>query len=112
MIEPITPQQFNNNLTLIALDAVRHLAITLNECYRKFWSRDSAEILASLNANIPLALERFHANTALGTAINAQLEASGDALRVIVTMPEGYSFQNGAFTHSSPSPETPLENDE
>jgi hypothetical protein len=110
MIEPITPQQYNNNLTLIALDAVRHLAITLNECYRKFWSRDSAEILASLNASIPLALERFHANTALGTAINAQLEASGDAFRVIVTMPDGYSFQNGAFAHSSPSPETPLEN--
>jgi hypothetical protein len=110
MIEPITPQQYNNNLTLIALDAVRHLAITLNECYRKFWQRDSAEILASLNANMTLTLERFHANTALGTAINAQLEAAGDALRVIVTMPDGYSFQNGAFTYSSPSPETPLEN--
>ena len=108
MIEPITPQQFNNNLTLIALDAVRHLAITLNECYRKFWSRDSAEILASLNANIPLALERFHANTALGTAINAQLEAAGDALRVIVTMPEGYSFNGTAFIFAQPDP---LEND-
>jgi hypothetical protein len=107
MIEPITPQQYNNNLTLIALDAVRHLAITLNECYRKFWSRDSAEILASLNANITLALERFHANTALGTAINAQLEASGDALRVIVTMPEGYAFDGAAFafTHSEPPQE-------
>jgi hypothetical protein len=100
MIEPITPQQYNNNLTLIALDAVRHLAITLNECYRKFWQRDSAEILASLNASIPLALERFHANTALGTAINAQLEAAGDALRVIVTMPDGYAFNGTAFTHS------------
>lgn len=111
MIEPITPQQFNNNLTLIALDAVRHLAITLNECNRKFWSRDSAEILASLNANIPLALERFHANTALGTALNAQLEAAGDALRVTIVMPDGYSFENGQFTYSSPSPETPLEHD-
>jgi hypothetical protein len=101
MIEPITPQQYNNNLTLIALDAVRHLAITLNECYRKFWQRDSVEILASLNANIPLSLERFHANTTLGIALNAQLEAAVETLRVITTMPDGYAFTDGAFTYST-----------
>ena len=94
MIEPITPAQFANNLTLIALDAVKHLAVTLNECYRKFWDRDTAVILDALNANIPLALERFHANTALGTALNEQLAASGESLRVIVVMPDGYSFDN------------------
>jgi hypothetical protein len=102
MIEPITPQQFNNNLTLIALDAVRHLAITLNECYRKFWSRDSAEILASLNANTALALERFYANTALGSELNAQLEASGESLRVTIVMPDGYAFAEGQFTYTVP----------
>lgn len=105
MIEPITAAQYNNNLTLIALDAVRHLAITLNECYRKFWSRDTAVILQSLNDNVTLALNRFHANTALGTALNAQLEAAGDALRVIVTMPDGYAFTDGVFTYTAPQPE-------
>ena len=104
MIEPITPAQFANNLTLIALDAVKHLAITLNECYRKFWSRDTAVILDALNANIPLALERFHANTALGTALNEQMSASGESLRVIVVMPDGYAFDNGAFTYTAPEP--------
>jgi len=101
MIEPITPQQFNNNLTLIALDAVRHLAITLNECYRKFWQRDSVEILTSLNANIPLSLERFHANTTLGIALNVQLEAASETLRVITTMPDRYAFTDGAFTYTT-----------
>jgi hypothetical protein len=102
MIEPITPQQFNNNLTLIALDAVRHLTITLNECYRKFWSRDSTEILASLNSNVSLALERFYANTSLGSELNAQLEAAGDALRVTIVMPDGYAFAEGQFTYTAP----------
>ncbi len=104
MIEPITPAQFANNLTLIALDAVKHLAVTLNECYRKFWSRDTAVILDALNANIPLALERFHANTALGTALNEQLAASGESLRVIVVMPDGYSFHEGQFIFTTTEP--------
>lgn len=102
MIEPITPAQFANNLTLIALDAVKHLAITLNECYRKFWSRDTAVILDALNANIPLSLERFYANTALGSELNAQLEAAGESLRVIIVMPEGYAFAEGQFTFTAP----------
>jgi hypothetical protein len=105
MIEPITPAQFANNLTLIALDAVKHLTITLNECYRKFWDRDTLVILDALNANIPLALERFRANTELGTALNAQLEASGESLRVIVVMPDGYSFHEGQFIFTAPQPE-------
>ena len=108
MIEPITPAQYANNLTMIALDAVKHLAITLNECYRKFWNRDTTVILQSLNDNVTLALERFHANTALGTALNEQLAASGESLRVIVVMPDGYAFNNGVFTFTAPEPQ-PIE---
>ena len=102
MIEPITPQQFNNNLTLLALNAVRHLAITLNECYQKFWQRDAVEILESLNSNVQLSLARFHGNTTLGTAINAQLELAGSDLRVTVTMPDGWAFDGPAFTYTAP----------
>ena len=102
MIEPITPAQFANNLALIALKAVKHLAITLNDCYAKFWQRDPADIIAALNANVPLALARFQANTELGAAVNAKLEATGDDLRVIVTMPEGYGFDGQQFNYTSP----------
>ena len=100
MIEPITPAQFANNLALIALKAVKHLAITLNDCYHKFWQRDPAEIVAALNANVPLALARFQANTELGAAVNTKLEATGDDLRVITTMPDGYGFDGQQFTYT------------
>jgi len=102
MIEPITPQQYSNNLAIIALKAVNHLAITLNECYGKFWNRDTSEILESLNDNIPLALKRFEANTTIGKLLNQQLEDAGSDLKVIVTMPEGYAFENGKFTYTAP----------
>ena len=102
MIEPITPQQYSNNLAIIALKAVKHLAITMNECYGKFWNRDTLEILESLNENIPLALKRFEANSTIGNLLNQQLEDAGSDLKVIVNMPEGYVFENGKFTYTSP----------
>ena len=105
MIEPITPQQYSNNLAIIALKAVKHLAITLNECYGKFWNRDTSQILESLNENIPLALKRFEANTTIGNLLNQQLEDAGSDLKVIVIMPEGYVFENGAFAYTGATAE-------
>ena len=102
MIEPLTPTQYNRELTIRALKATLHNAITLNECYQKFWQREPAEIVASLNENVPQSMARFQENSALGTALNAALEHAGESLRVVVSMPDGYGFSNGAFTYTAP----------
>lgn len=66
-----------------------------------------------LNADIALTMARFHENTALGNALNHALEEAGESLRVIVTMPDGYTFDGEEFVYNPPIPETsePLEND-
>jgi hypothetical protein len=102
MIEKLTPAEYNRELALRALKAVIHLAITMNECYHLCWNRDKQEILDSLNANLELTLQRFKANSELGAAVNLQLEKTDVTTRVIVNMPEGYVFQNGAFAYVAP----------
>jgi hypothetical protein len=111
MIEPITPQQHFRELTLRGLKATLHHAITLNECYHLFWQ--SPNVLVMLNENIALTMARFTENTLLGTALNHALEQAGEALRVIVTMPDGYAFNGTAFTYTAPIIENPetIEND-
>jgi hypothetical protein len=105
MIEKLTPAEYNRELALRALKAVNHLAVTMNECYHLFWNRDKQEIMDSLNANLELTLQRFKANSELGAAINLQLEKTDVLTRVIVNMPEGYVFENGAFAYAEPQPE-------
>ena len=102
MIEPLTPAQYNRELTIRAVKATMHNANTLNECYQKFWQRDPSEIVASLNENVPQSMARFQENSALGTALNTALEHAGETLRVIVTMPDGYGFNGTAFTYTAP----------
>jgi hypothetical protein len=102
MIENLTSAEYNRELALRALKAVNHLAVTMNECYHLFWNRDKQEILDSLNANLELTLQRFKANSELGAAVNLQLEKTDVTTRVIVNMPEGYVFQNGAFAYVAP----------
>jgi hypothetical protein len=102
MIEKLTHTEYNRELALRALKAVNHLAITMNECYHLFWTRDKQEILESLNANLELTMQRFKANSELGAALNLQLEKTDVATRVIVNMPEGYVFENGAFAYVAP----------
>lgn len=104
MIEPITPAQFNRDLTIIQAEAARHYAITQNQCYRQFWDRDPQVIVDSLNADIPLALERFEGNTELGEAVNKQLAKTAFTERCIVVMPPGYAFNGTAFSYTPPAP--------
>ena len=106
MIEKLTPAEYNRELALRALKAVNHLAVTMNECYHLFWNRDKQEIMDSLNANLELTLQRFKANSELGAAINLQLEKTDVLTRVIVNMPEGYVFENGAFAYVAPKQES------
>jgi poly(3-hydroxyalkanoate) synthetase len=105
MIEKLTHTEYNRELALRVVKAVNHLAVTMNECYHLFWNRDKKEILDSLNANLELTLQRFVANSELGAAVNLQLEKTDVATRVIVNMPEGYVFGNGAFAYIEPQPE-------
>lgn len=102
MIEKLTPTEYNRELALRALKAVNHLASTMNECYHLFWSRDKQEIVDSLNANLELNMQRFLANSELGAAVNSQLAKTDVTTRVIVNMPEGYVFENGAFAYTAP----------
>jgi hypothetical protein len=96
---------------LRGLKATLHHAITLNECYQQFWQ--SPNVLEMLNHDIALTMARFSENTLLGNAINHALEQAGETLRVIVTMPNGYAFENGQFTYSPPVSiePAPIEND-
>jgi hypothetical protein len=105
MIEKLTPTEYNRELALRVVKAVNHLAATMNECYHLFWDRDKQEILDSLNANLELTMQRFKANSELGAAVNLQLEKTDVLTRVIVNMPEGFIFENGAFAYAEPQPE-------
>jgi hypothetical protein len=103
MIEPLTPVEFNRELALKQTKAARHYAVTQAECYHQFWDRDPQEIVVSLNANVPLNLDRFTGNTALGIAVNTQLAKTTFPERCIVEMPEGYAFDGAAFSYTAPS---------
>ena len=102
MIEPLTPREFANELAKTQAKAAYHYAITQNQCYRDFWSREPQVIVDSLNENLTLSLERFTGNTALGEAVNAQLSHTNYTERCIVTMPTGYSFNGTEFVYTPP----------
>ena len=104
MIEPLTTREFENQLAIKQARAAVHYAITQNECYRDFWNREPQIIVDSLNENLPLTLERFSGNTALGEAVNTQLAHTSYAERCVVVMPEGYAFNGTAFSYVEPLP--------
>lgn len=104
MLEQLTPTEYNRELTQRAIKAVHHLASTMNECYALYWNREPQAIVDSMNANIALTLERFGANSQLGAAVNAQLEKTDVASRVIVSMPTGYGFADGKFVFVAAEP--------
>jgi hypothetical protein len=55
--------------------ALHHAAATLHARHARFWSVPTDRLLAVLNADIARTLAVFQANTAMATAINAQLDA-------------------------------------
>ena len=62
-------------LVIRAAQATHHLASVLQGVYQEFWSLPTERLLAVLNADVPATLATFAANTALGTACNASLDA-------------------------------------
>jgi hypothetical protein len=104
IIEPLTYKEQNRDFSLKVLKAVRHLALTMNDVYRDFWSRDPQQIVDSLNADLQLSLQRFNSNTLIGNMVNDRMAAAGQSERVTVTMPEGFSFdtENSVFVYTVP----------
>ena len=104
----LTTEEFEKSLTRKGIIAAKHLADTLNECYRDFYNRDTQVILDSINSNLAATLERFAANSELGAAVNTDITS-----RVIVAMPTGYSFNGTEFIYAAPIVESlaPIENE-
>lgn len=104
IIEPLTYKEQNRDFSLKVLRAMRHLAITMNQVYKDFWNRDPQQIVESLNADLQLSLQRFESNTIIGNVVNDRMAAAGQIERVSVTMPEGFSFDEGygIFVYTAP----------
>lgn len=95
----------NDLITAHAAEGLRHYAITLIESYERYWNLNPAindllnfkgrtpeAIVAALNANIPLAIERNTRHNAMATHCNEYLELIGSSLRVPTAVPTGFSF--------------------
>lgn len=111
MIDNETHRDFENALAKKQADAARHYALTQNEVYREFWSREPQAIINSLNSDFAKNLQRMTENTTLGIAINAALAKAEYTdihgvkhytERCIVVMPEGYGCDGTAFTYTAP----------
>jgi hypothetical protein len=114
MIEDFTPLQSHREAVKIAtlecLTEADHLASCMAKAYALFWSASADVLLEMLNSNAAFWLDVLQRNTAVGTTINAQLDAANlpqFSHRVPVTMPEGYAFNGTAFAfiHSEPPQE-------
>ena len=64
-----------NRAILEVAEAAHHLAATLRAANDAFWAVPTGRLLAVLNADVAVTLATFAANTALGTAVNASLDA-------------------------------------
>jgi len=120
MIEPITQlEQLRANVrtaTITCLNNADHLAQSMAGAYATLWGASTDTVLAMLNSNVPHWLDVLQRNTAVGTTINAQLDAANlpeFQCRVPVVMPDGYAFNGAEFTYTAPIIETPepTEND-
>jgi len=55
--------------------ALNHVAAVATAIHAKFWSRPKARLLAALNDEPQVTLDRFTANTNIGEVINSSLDA-------------------------------------
>ena len=63
------------SLVVQAGEATHHLAAVLASTNARFWQLPTDRLLAVLNADVPATLATFTANTVLGMAVNASLDA-------------------------------------
>jgi hypothetical protein len=98
--------QAKEQLVLQAGEATHHLASVLATTNAMFWSLPTDRLLAVLNADVPATLATFTANTALGTMVNASLDAlavARFAARAPVEMGRtDIVFDGAAFVYVAP----------
>ena len=58
-------------------EAAHNQAAKLRDAHAWLWELPTERLLALLNADVPKTLATFAANTALGTIVNASLDAAG-----------------------------------
>lgn len=90
---------------LAGAEAAHYFATVLRSQYEMFYDRDTATILAELNADITQSLAIFELNTQAGTAVNSLLDAINDprfSTRAPVTMPSNWTFVDGQFAYIQP----------
>lgn len=120
LIQPKTQLQLDEAADEAAVieiaEAAHNLAAKMRDAHSRFWARPTERLLAALNENVPATLARFAGNTALGTAVNAALDAVGlpqFATRAPVTMGrEDVTFDGTAFKvveATDPQPVNPEE---
>jgi len=91
-----------DSLILKALAAANHAAVTLRECYDQFYALPADRLEAVLNNSIPSTLAMFAANTSLGQAVNASLDAAEfGTVRAPVELPAHVTFDGTQFVVGS-----------
>ena len=79
LITPKTPLEADlaakDVRVLQCAEATHHLAAIMRNAHEWLWRLPTDRLLAILNADVAVTLATFAANTALGTAVNASLDA-------------------------------------
>jgi hypothetical protein len=115
LLQPLPINYQNAAIEQQTLKGIVHLATVLTESYDRFWNlkpeinellgfvgRTQDAIVTDLNADYALANQRNVKHYMMATTVNGWLSDAGHALRVPITMPEGYSNDGKAFAYNSP----------
>ena len=115
LLQPLPINYQNAAIEQQTLKGIVHLATVLTESYDRFWNlkpevnellgfvgRTPEAIVADLNADCALANERNTKHYMMATTVNQWLTDAGHALRVPITMPEGYTNDGKAFSYAAP----------
>ena len=115
LLQPLPINYQNAAIEQQTLKGIMHLAIVLTESYDRFWNlkpevnelvglvgRTPEAIVADMNADYALANERNAKHYFMASTVNQWLTDAGHALRVPITMPEGYSNDGKAFSYTAP----------
>ena len=114
LLQPLPINYQNAAIEQQTLKGIVHLAIVLTESYDRFWNlkpevnelvglvgRTPEALIADLNSDYALANERNTKHYLMATTVNQWLTDAGHALRVPITMPEGYSNDGKAFAYTA-----------
>ena len=115
LLQPLPIKYQNAAIEQQTLKGIVHLATVLTESYDRFWNlkpeinellgfvgRTPEAIVADLNADYALANERNANHYMMASTVNQWLTDAGHALRVPITMPEGYFNDGKAFAYTAP----------